>query len=183
MLPDLTEKVVNLTDLSATELAEGIQKGAFSSAEVVEAHIRRIEAINSNINAVVIPLFDQARREAKIADEALRRGEPIGPLHGVPITIKEQYRVAGTQTTLGATNKIGNVYHDEGPLVTKLREAGAIILGKTNIIQTLAGMESDNRVYGRTQNPHNLDRSSGGSSGGEASVITAGGSPLGLAGD
>jgi fatty acid amide hydrolase len=128
-------------------------------------------------------LFDEARAQAVEADEARSRGEPLGPLHGVPVTIKEQYRVAGTQTTLGATNQIGNVYHDEGPLVTKLRQAGDIILGKTNIIQTLAGWESDNRVYGRSNNPWNLDRTPGGSSGGEGAIIAAKGSALGLAGD
>ncbi len=101
----------------------------------------------------------------------------------MPVTIKEQYRVAGTQTTLGASKQVGNVYHDEGPLVTALRDAGAIVLGKTNIIQTLAGWESDNPVYGRTNNPWNLDRTPGGSSGGEAAIIAAGGSALGLAGD
>ncbi len=183
MLSDMRETAVTLTHLSATELAAGIREGRFSAEEVVEAHIRRIEAVNGDLNAVVIPLFEQARQQAQAADEAQRRGEPMGPLHGVPVTIKEQYRVAGTQTTLGATNKIGNVYHDEGPLVTKLRQAGAIILGKTNIIQTLAGLECDNRVYGRSQNPYNHARTPGGSSGGEAAIIAVGGSPLGMAGD
>ncbi len=172
-----------ITNLSASVLAERIKAGEYSALEVTEAHIRRIEAVNEKINAVVIPLFDEARAQAKRADERRARGEPLGPLHGVPVTIKEQYRVAGTQTTLGALNQIGNVYHDEGPLVTKLRQAGAIILGKTNVIQTLAGYESDNRVYGRSNNPWNLERTPGGSSGGEAAIIAARGSALGLAGD
>lgn len=169
--------------LSATELAEQLREGELSAQEVTENHIRRIEAVHPQINAVVIPLFDQARAQAEKADKKRARGEPLGPLHGVPVTIKEQYRVAGTQTTLGATRQIGNVYHDEGPLVTALREAGAIILGKTNIIQTLAGWECDNRVYGRSNNPWNLERTPGGSSGGEGAIIAAGGSALGLAGD
>lgn len=172
-----------ITNLSASALAAKIKAGELSALEVTQAHIRRIEAVNDKINAVVIPLFDQALAQAREADNQRSHGEPLGPLHGVPVTIKEQYRVAGTQTTLGATNKIGNVYHAEGPLVTKLRQAGAIILGKTNILQTLAGMESDNRVYGRSNNPWNLERSPGGSSGGEAAIVAAGGSPLGLAGD
>lgn len=169
--------------LSASELAERIRERQVSAVDVVEAHIGRIEAVNPQLNAVVIKLFDEARAQAAAADDALRRGEEVGPLHGVPVTIKEQYRVAGTQTTLGASNQIGNVYEDEGPLVTKLRDAGAIILGKTNISQVLAGWESDNPVYGRSNNPWNLDRSSGGSSGGEAAIIAACGSALGLAGD
>lgn len=172
-----------ITQLCATELATKIKAGKLTAQEVTEAHIQRIEEVNSKLNAVVIPLFDQARAQAEEADRKQQRGEPLGPLHGVPVTIKEQYRVTGTQVTLGATNMIGNVYHDEGPLVSALREAGAIILGKTNIIQTLAGMESDNHVYGRSNNPWNLERSPGGSSGGEAAIIAAGGSALGMAGD
>lgn len=157
----------SIIGLSASALAEGIRTGKFSATEVTDAHIERIEAVNPRLNAVVIPMFDEARAQASAADEALRQGTEVGPLHGVPVTIKEQYRVAGTQTTLGATKQIGNVYDDEGPLVTKLRTAGAIVLGKTNIIQTLAGWESDNPVYGRSNNPWNLDRSPGGSSGGK----------------
>lgn len=173
----------DITALSASELAQGIRAGELSAQEVVDAHIRRIEEVDPQLNAVVIPLFEEARAQALDADQARSRGDDLGPLHGVPVTIKEQFRVKGTQTTLGATNKIGNVYHTEGPLVTKLREAGAIILGKTNIIQTLAGWESDNRVYGRTNNPWNLQRTPGGSSGGEAAIVAARGSALGLAGD
>ena len=169
--------------LSAVELAQQIKAGNLSAQEVVEAHIQRIEAVNPQLNAVVIPLFEEARAQAVEADEAQRRGETLGPLHGVPVTIKEQHRVGGTQTTLGATHQIGKVYNSEGPLVRKLRQAGAIILGKTNILQTLMGWESDNRVYGRTNNPWNLDRSPGGSSGGESAIIAAWGSPLGLAAD
>jgi fatty acid amide hydrolase len=179
----MTQQIETITDLSASVLAQKIKAGHLSAQEVVEAHIKRIEAVNPQLNAVVIPLFKDALTQAVEADKAQSRGEPLGPLHGVPVTIKEQYRVKGTQTTLGATNKIGNIYHSEGPLVSKLRQAGAIILGKTNIIQTLAGWESDNHVYGRTNNPWNLDRSPGGSSGGEAAIIAARGSALGLAGD
>ncbi len=169
--------------LDASELAKRIRGGDLSAVDVTEAHIERIETTNPQLNAVVIPLFDEARSQAAAADEALHRGDDVGPLHGVPVTIKEQYRVAGTQTTLGATSKIGNVSSDEGPLVTKLRDAGAIILGKTNIIQALAGWESDNPVYGRSNNPWNPDRTPGGSSGGEAAIVAAGGSALGLGGD
>jgi len=172
-----------ITDLSASALAEKLKSGELSARETTEAYIRRIEAVNPKLNAVVIPLFDEALTQARAADAKRARGDPLGPLHGVPVTIKEQYRVAGTQTTLGALSKRGNIYHEEGPLVTKLRQAGAIILGKTNIIQTLAGVESDNRLYGRSNNPWNLERTPGGSSGGEAAIIAAHGSALGLAGD
>ncbi|HSG16899.1 MAG TPA: amidase family protein, partial [Anaerolineae bacterium] len=92
-----------VTELSAAELASKIRDGQLSAQEVTEAHINRIQAVNGKLNAVVIPLFDQARGEAAAADEMRQRGEQLGPLHGVPVTIKEQYRVANTQTTLGAT--------------------------------------------------------------------------------
>jgi fatty acid amide hydrolase len=112
------QQLETITDLSASELAQKIKAGHLSSQEVVEPHIRRIEAVNPQLNALVIPLFEEARTQAVEADNARSRGDSLGPLHGVPLTIKEQYRVKGTQTTLGATNKIGNVYHSEGPLVS-----------------------------------------------------------------
>lgn len=147
------QQLETIIGLSASELVQKIKVGHLSAQAVVEAHIKPIEAVNPQLNAVVIPLFKEALTQAVEADKARRRGEPLGPLHGVPVTVKEQFRVKGTQTTLGATNKIGNIYRSERPLVNKLRQAGAIILGKTNIIQTLAGWESDNHVYGRTNNP------------------------------
>lgn len=183
MVGDVPGSSKNLTCLSASELALKTKAGELSAVEVTEAHIRRIETVNPVLNAVVIDLFDQARAQAREADKTRSRGDPLGALHGVPVTIKEQYRVKGTQTTLGATSKIGHIAQSEGPLVRKLRDAGAIILGKTNIIQTLAGWECDNRVYGRSNNPFDSDRSPGGSSGGEGAIIAARGSALGLAGD
>lgn len=173
----------SITDMSATELAQMIKAGEVSAKEVVEAHIRRIEAVNPKLNAVVIPLFDEALAQARDADEQQAQRKPLGPLHGVPITIKEQFQVMGTQTTLGLKHLVGNRAKQEGPLVTRLRRAGAIILGKTNVAQTLIYHESDNPVYGQTKNPWKLDRTPGGSSGGEAAIIAAGGSPLGLGGD
>ncbi len=177
------ESAEEICQLSASELAKQIRTGELSAREVTEAHIRQIEKVDKDLNAVVIPLFDQARAQADEADRKRSLGEAIGALHGVPVTIKEQFRVKGTDTTLGVLSQAGKKYNSEGPLVTKLRTAGAIILGKTNVIQTLAGWESDNRVYGRTNNPWNLARTPGGSSGGESAIIAAGGSPLGLAGD
>ena len=142
-----------------------------------------MDKVNPDLNAIVIPLYDEARARAKELDDAFARGDAPGPLHGVPVTIKEQFRVAGTQVTLGARYKVGNVSETEGHLVSKLREAGAIILGKTNVLQTLSGWESDNRVYGRTNNPWDHRRSPGGSSGGESAIVAARGSALGLAAD
>ena len=107
----------------------------------------------------------------------------MGPLHGVPITIKDQFLVAGTPTTWGLPNQAGHRATEDGPLVRRWRQAGAIILGKTNVPQLLYYAESDNPVYGRANNPWNLARTPGGSSGGEGAIIAAGGSPIGMGGD
>lgn len=169
--------------LSATEIAAQIKTGALSASDVVEAHIQRIEQVNPCLNAVVFPMFDQARQEAKAADAAQHRGEMLGPLHGVPITIKEALLVKGTPTTFGLPNQHMHRAEKDGPLVSRLRQAGAIILGKTNVSQLTIYIESDNPLYGRTNNPWDLKRSPGGSSGGEAAIIAAGGSALGLGAD
>lgn len=172
-----------ITGLTASEIARKIKAKELSSMEVVEAHIKRIEEVNGQLNAVIVPLFNEARAQAKEADRILEEGRPVGPLHGVPITIKEQFDVAGTETNVGVPNNRGVVAEKDGPLVARLREAGAIILGKTNVMMALAGWESDNPVYGRTNNPWDLERTPGGSSGGESAIIAAHGSPFGLGGD
>jgi fatty acid amide hydrolase len=167
---------------SATEIAQKIAAGELSASEVVEAHIQRIEEVNPRLNAVIIPLFEQARSQAKAADEARSRGETLGLLHGVPITIKESFDVAGTVSNMGIS-ALSQTAKQDSPLVKRLQQAGAIILGKTNVAQLLALNESDNPVYGRTVNPWNPERSPGGSSGGEAAIIAASGSCLGLGSD
>ncbi|MHA1943802.1 MAG: amidase [Candidatus Thorarchaeota archaeon] len=172
-----------ITSLTASEIAQRIKEHELSAQQVVEAHIQRIEAVDKKLNAVIIKRFDQARAEAKEADEAIREGKPLGPLHGVPITIKEQFDVEGLETNVGVPKQTGRIAERDGPLVFRLIKAGAIILGKTNVMMTLAGWESDNPVYGRTSSPWNLARTPGGSSGGESAIISARGSPLGLGGD
>ncbi len=172
-----------ITSLSATQIAQRIARRELSSAEAVEAHLERISEVNPALNAVVVPLYDEARQAAKAADEAVARGEPLGPLHGVPITIKEMFHVQGTPTTAGLTNRRTHRASRDAAMVSRLREAGAIIVGKTNVPQMGSMAETDNPIYGRTNNPWNLNRSPGGSSGGEAAIIAAGGSPLGLGSD
>lgn len=173
----------SLVDLTAVELATRVGAGEFSAREVVEAHITRIAAVNPRLNALVVPLFDEVRSTATAADLAHGRGESLGPLHGVPVTVKEQFLVAGTPSTYGLESLQGHRARADGPLVRRLRKAGALILGKTNVSQALIYIEADNPVYGRTRNPWDLARSPGGSSGGEAALIAAGGSPLGLGSD
>jgi fatty acid amide hydrolase len=176
-----TRTMHGLAGLGAIELARAIEGGRCSAREVVEAHIERIEKVNPALNAVVVTRFDAARAEADRADAVHRSGSTAGPLHGVPITIKEHFALAGTPATLGVPGA-RNDDHD-GPLVARLRAAGAIVLGKTNVPQLLYYNETDNPVYGRTNNPWNRERSCGGSSGGEAAIIAAGGSALGLGSD
>nr|MBA3243381.1 amidase [Acidobacteriota bacterium] len=133
--------------LSATQIARAISSGELSSREVVEAHIRRIEAVNPRLNAVVVPLFERARAEAEAADRARREGRAAGALHGVPLTVKESFEVEGTAATLGITQRAARVATADGFLVSRLRQAGAVILGKTNVSQMLLGNESDNPLY------------------------------------
>jgi fatty acid amide hydrolase len=172
-----------LTHLSATEIARLIRRREVSAKEVTEAHINRIEEVNPRINAVAFPMFEEARRTAEAADAAQARGTELGLLHGVPITIKDNFLVKGTPTTFGLVRLRDHRAAEDGPLVKRLREAGAIILGKTNIAQLLSYIESDNVLYGRTLNPWNPERTSGGSSGGEGAIVAAGGSALGFGGD
>lgn len=177
------ETLPEIVGWSAGEIAERIARGEVSAAEVVEAHIARIEAVNHRLNAVVIPLFDSAREQAARVDQARGRSEALGPLAGVPVTIKECFFVAGTPSNLGVQGLGPRAAADDAVLVKRLRRAGAVVLGKTNLPQMMIMNETDSPVYGRCNNPWNLERSPGGSSGGEAAIIAAGGSPLGLGND
>ena len=170
---------------SAMRLAGMIRSRRVSSREVVEAHIRRIEQVNPVINAVVAKRFEQALKEAHRADEQIsKRGqsEP-GLLHGVPCTIKESFALNGMPNTGGLVARTGHTADSDATAVARLRAAGAIPLGVTNVSELCMWMESSNRVYGRTNNPYDPACHVGGSSGGEGAIIAAGGSPLGLAAD
>lgn len=169
--------------LSARELARLISSGDLSAREVVDAHIDRIEAVNPKLNAVVVKRFDAARSEAAEVDAKRHSRETLPPLAGVPVTVKECLDLAGTPSTFGITTRSNIIAAADEPHIARLREAGAIVVGKTNDSQLLIRIESDNPVYGRTNNPWNLDRTCGGSSGGEGAVIATGGSALGLGTD
>lgn len=170
-----------LWQYSATELAQQIAAREISASEVTAAHIRRIEQVNPSLNAVVFPLFEEAMETAKRIDNDRQFAER-GILRGVPMTIKECFRVAGARTTLGMTTPSPPHAHD-GPLVARLRKAGAVFLGLTNVPQLMIIHETRNPVYGSTHNPWNRSRTVGGSSGGEAAILAAGGSALGLGSD
>lgn len=169
--------------LSAVALATRIAAGELSAVDAVEAFIARIEQVNPAINAVVVKRYEEARAEAREADARRAAGETLGPLHGVPITIKESLDLTGTPSTFGFPSRARILAEADDIHVARLRAAGAIILGKTNVAQALLYNESDNPVYGRTNNPWNVQRTPGGSSGGQAAIVAAGGSPLGLGTD
>jgi fatty acid amide hydrolase len=171
----------NITSLSASEIATSIATGQLTAVDAVESHIARIEAVNPSLNAVVVPLFDDAIERARVADRTPTSQR--GPLHGVPVTVKECFDVAGTPSTVGLPARAGFRATGDAPLVARLRQAGGIILGKTNVAQMLMYVESDNPLYGRADNPWDLARSPGGSSGGEAAIVAACGSALGLGTD
>ena len=168
---------------SATELARAIRDREVSSAEVVAAHLARIEEANPTLNAVVHLTADAARARAREADAALASGEVWGPLHGVPVTIKDAFETAGVVSAGGTKGRAGFVPREDAAGVARYKAAGAIVLGKTNVPEVSLAFESDNLVYGRTKNPYDLTRTPGGSSGGEAAAIAAGMSPLGLGSD
>lgn len=172
-----------LATVSAKELAALIARGELSAVEAVEAAIERIEQVNPALNAVVVQRYDQARAEARAADERRASGEVLGPLHGVPVTVKESLDLVGTPSTFGLPSRANTLAERDDTYVERLRLAGAIVVGKTNVPQLLIYNEADNPLYGRTNNPWMLARTPGGSSGGQAAIIAAGGVALGLGTD
>ena len=172
-----------LNFLSASRLADLIRTKEVSPVEVVEAHISRIEEINPKINAFVTTTFGSAREAARDAEQQIARGETIGPLHGVPVSIKDSIETAGVRTVSGCRLRESYVPETDALVVTKLKRAGAIILGKTNVPELAMDYRSENPVFGRTSNPWDLNRVPGGSSGGEAAAIATGCSPAGIGSD
>ncbi len=172
-----------LRDMSAGEIVRRIAARDLSAAEAVEHFIARLEAVNPKLNAVTVQLYDSARNQAAEVDRALSRGEKLGPLAGLPVTIKECFDLVGTASTFGLPSRRNEIQTTNDPHVAALLAAGAIPIAKTNVPQLMIYTETDNALYGRTNNPWNLERSCGGSSGGEAAVIAAGASPLGLGND
>jgi amidase len=171
-----------LCDRSATALAGMIARREVSSMEVVEACLARVAEVNPHINAVV-RLADGAPEAARRADEDLAAGTVRGPLHGVPFTIKDSLDTAGVITTAGTIGWANRVPDRDATVVARLRAAGGILLGKTNTPEFTWSDETDNDVYGRTSNPYDLDRTPGGSSGGPAAIVAAGGSPFDIGSD
>jgi Asp-tRNA(Asn)/Glu-tRNA(Gln) amidotransferase A subunit family amidase len=172
-----------LTFLSAVAMAEQIRNKELSPIELVEAHLSRIEKLNPQLNAFVQVDAEGAIRQARAAEAAVVHREKLGPLHGVPVSIKSSMEVAGMRCEAGSKLRAGFVAARDAPLVSRLRNAGVIILGTTNAPELLMAWETDNLLYGRTNNPWDLSRTSGGSSGGEAAAIAAGCSAGGVGSD
>ena len=175
----------DVLSLGAAEIARQIRAGQRSVSDVLEAHIRRIEAVNPALNALVTPNFEAARAAAQAADDHVARHgtADLPPLFGVPVSIKDAFPVAGQRFTAGAWALRDQIADEDAEAVARLKAAGAIVLGKTNCPELSWLIETVNPVFGRTHNPHDPARTVGGSSGGEAALIAAGGSPLGLGSD
>lgn len=169
--------------VDATTMTALIASRQVSSREVVQAHLDRISEVNPQINAIVTLLTDDALRAADAADAAVRTGAQLGPLHGVPFTVKDCLDTTGVLTQNGSKIFAGNVPDNDATTVARMKAAGGILLAKTNLPEFSSATETDNLVTGRTNNPWNLDRTPGGSSGGDSAAIAAGMSPLGIGSD
>ncbi len=165
------------------EIIEGIRSKEFSPVEIIDAHLKRIESCEPKLNAFVHLDPHEARIQASIAQSSILRGDPVGPLHGVPLTIKSCIDVAGWPAPAGSVLRIGYNPKRDAPLVARLKAAGAILLGNTNTPEFLMAYETNNLLKGRTSNPWNVAYSAGGSSGGEAAAIASGCSAGGVGSD
>src|ERR1700687_1728851 len=173
----------DLTFLSAVAMAEQIRKRKISPLELADAHLAKIEKLNPKLNAFVHMDEERVRREARNAEAAVMSGRSLGPLHGIPVSIKSTLDVAGLRCEAGTRLRARYVATEDAPLVARLRNAGAIVLGVTNTPELLMAWETDNLLYGRTNSPWDIERTAGGSSGGEAAAIAAGMSAGGVGSD
>lgn len=167
----------------ALELATLVRTGEVSARQVVDAHLDRLDEVNPHLNAVVRVLANEARQAADEADAQQRSGTTLGPLHGVPFTVKENIDVAGTPTTSGIAVLAEAIASSDAPVVERLRAAGAIPIGRTNLPDLGLRVTTESSLHGVTRNPWHPQRTAGGSSGGEGAAIAAGISPLGLGND
>lgn len=174
--------ITELTSRSAVELIELVRSHAVSPVEIAETHLNRIDDLNPKLNAIVTlaPDFIDKAREA---EAAVMRGDNLGPLHALPVTIKDAINTAGLRTTSGSRLRANHVPGSDAPSVARLKAAGALVIGKTNVSELAMDYTADNPVFGRTNNPFDISRTPGGSSGGEGAAIAAGLSPAGLGAD
>jgi amidase len=183
MTDQASELSRRLPSLDATSMATALRHGEISSYELVRAHLDRVERHNSALNALVTINAERALERARQADQASSQGECWGALHGIPITVKDAFLTKGLRTTVGDKRFECYLPGEDAQAVTLMKEAGAIILGKTNCAPLCMDVQTANPVFGKTSNPRNCERTSGGSSGGEGAAVAAGFSPLGLGSD
>ena len=173
----------DLWRLGVADLARAIREKTVSSREVIKSHLDRIEAVNAKVNAVTVVLAEEALKAADEADRALVRGESLGPLHGIPVTIKENIDLMGSATSQGVAALKDALPPQDAPHISHLKRAGAIPIGRTNLPDMGLRWHTDNALRGATRNPWNRLRTTGGSSGGEGAAIATGMSPLGIGND
>ncbi len=174
---------MNLTDRSATELLSLLEAKDVAAVEVVEAHLQAIDERDRELHAVAVPRFERALDEAAAADRLRAQQHPAGPLAGLPLTVKECFDLAGSPTTAGAARLRRKPSGGDAAVVAALRDAGAVVIAKTNLGQLCWSLETSNPVYGRTDNPWDRARTPGGSSGGEGAAVSARLSPVGVGTD
>lgn len=175
--------MIDLARVDASSLATMVRQREISATELLDLQLERVAELNPGLNAIVTLDAEGARQQAKNADAALAHGEVIGPLHGVSITIKDAWATGGLRTTSGNPPWSDFVPETDAPVVARLRAAGAIILGKTNLPTLSFDFQSDNPIFGRTNNPWDVTRTPGGSGGGGGAAVAAGLSPLDIGGD
>jgi aspartyl-tRNA(Asn)/glutamyl-tRNA(Gln) amidotransferase subunit A len=173
----------DLCFVPAVELAAQIRSRAVSPVEAVDAVLARIEALNPEINAFCFIHAEEARAQARAAEDAVLRGDDLGPLHGVPVSVKDNVSIAGKPLTYGSRLLRDNVAHETSPIAARIADAGAIVVGRTNTPEYAWRGSTDNRLFGETRNPWDLTRTAGGSSGGAGAAVAAGLTPLSLGTD
>lgn len=172
----------DICSASATQLIQAIRARTVSVQEVIAAHLARLDAVNSRLNAVTV-IAEDALEQARLADQNQERGVELGPLHGLPFTVKDTFSTVGLLSRLDTRIRQRLIVREDATVVKRMRQAGAILLAKTNCPPGGSGSDTENAVIGQTRNPYDESRSPGGSSGGEAALVAAGGSPLGLGSD
>uniref|UniRef100_A0A8H7N2E8 amidase n=1 Tax=Bionectria ochroleuca TaxID=29856 RepID=A0A8H7N2E8_BIOOC len=180
----LTEREIEITEsFSTSQLLEGLASGKFTSYEVTLAFSKRAAIVQQLVGCLTETFFKEALERAKYLDELRSKGKLLGPLHGLPISLKDTYQVEGTQATIGAVSFLNRTSQENSSMVEVLLELGAVLYVKTNVAQILLAVESDNNVFGRTLNPWNTMLTAGGSSGGEGALVAFRGTPLGVGTD
>jgi|SRR5215472_5761413 len=174
---------MELHQLALHQMADLLRSREISPVELVELHLARIERLNSHLNAFIELRTDSALMEARTAEKAAPRADTVGPLHGIPISIKSAVAVAGLKFECGSRTRAGLIAQQDAVLVQRLKAAGAIVLGNTNVPEMLMAYHTENPLYGRTNSPWDTDRSPGGSSGGDAAAIAAGLCAAGIGSD